>query len=521
LVFLSLTFQARPIAAEANAAALFKQGKNAFLSGDAATAIDLFKRADAAGFADPVLFFNLGVAQYRTGRHEAARDAFLTASATPKLAPLSFYNLGLVARKLGDDRDARAWFNQARHHPRASEKLRTLSRKAQATLAGRSTYKRPIAYTNLEKPKLSDHLQLALNSGFATDSNVYRSPSESYVDLSDPAAPTVDPVVQSATYIPLEARAEFRWGIHEDSHFAVRYALNGRFYSGAEFSNANEVEHQLSLGGAVNRTTKRGAVRWRSHFVVTRSNEQAYDRDDGQAQFVGAQDVSNRFSRTKFGPKVYYHRDIGRLGFGLKLDASITRYEETLDYLDLTHERYLGGVHLSFKPLARTLVQLSGDYYQRLYADRAAKDINGIRFTSNENLEYHYQNLGLTVRQQLWRSVLLGFDYRYTRREDVFAHYDDYDRHTGRVYLRFRKGRLATRGSFTYQTYDFPNAFAFDNVVAGERSLETSFGQLEVEFTVTRRFAITIEAIVNVVKSSDPRAEYDRNRVSAGLTWRI
>jgi hypothetical protein len=203
------------------------------------------------------------------------------------------------------------------------------------------------------------------------------------------------------------------------------------------------------------------------------------------------------------------------------MDAFIKRYDETLDFLDLTHEQYLGGVHLSVRPLRRTLVQLSGDYYQRRYADRAAKDIDGIRFTTNDNLEYRFRNFGLTVRQQLSRSLAFGLDYRYTQREDVFENYDDYDRQTGRAYLRFRKGRLSARTSFTYRTYDFSNALAFDNVAAGELTLDTSFGQLEAEFRVSRHFAINVEAILNVVESSDPRSAYDRNRLSAGLIWRM
>ena len=33
-----------------------------------------------------------------------------------------------------------------------------------------------------------DHLNISVNTGFATDSNIYRTPSESYVDLAQPGA---------------------------------------------------------------------------------------------------------------------------------------------------------------------------------------------------------------------------------------------------------------------------------------------------------------------------------------------
>ena len=499
---------------------LFTQGQRAYRQGDMELAVDLYARADAAGYDDPVLSYNMGVAQYRLGNLDEAHAAFLTAAGTPKLAPLAFYNLGLVARKTDDPRDAYVWFDQARRHPHASEKMQGLSRKAMASVEKPRRSEIPEAFTQPERVRLTDHLLFSIDTGFATDSNIYRSPSDSYVDLSEPGQPTVDPEVQSGTYIPVEASTALRWGTHEGSHFELKYALDWRKYTDAQFSNADVMEHEFSIGGQVDRPTKRGNVYWRSHFLVNSSNEQAYDRDDGQTELVNNEDVSDRYSSTRFGPDAYYHRDIGRFGYGFRINAYIDRYKETLEYLDLTHEQYLGGAHVSYRPWRNTLVRLSGDYYQRSYSDRVAADATGVRFTDNDELEYTYKNYGLSLRQRLFQSLIVGLDYRYTQREDTFENYDDYNRHTGRGYLRFRHGRFSARAAYTYRTYDFPNALNFDNTPADSWPLQSMYGEFEAAVRLGRRFTLRAEAIMNLVESTDPRGEYDRNQLSMSLEWR-
>ncbi len=498
---------------------LFEQGQRAFRRGELALAIDLYVQADNAGFSDPILFYNLGVAYYRLGQYDQARAAFVTAGATPELAPVAFYNLGLVAHKNGADREAYVWFDQAHRHPNASVRMQDLAQRAMAATDVPRTREIPLVFTQPERVRLTDHLLISLNTGFATDSNIYRSPSNPYVDLSQPGAPTVEPEVQSGTYIPVQAATALRWGTHEDSHFELKYALHGRIYSDSQFSNANVLEHELSVGGQVSRPTRRGGVYWRSHFLITRSNEQAYDRDDGQAELVNDVNVSDRYSSTRFGPDAYYHRDIGRFGYGFRFNAYIDRYDETLDYLDLTHEQYLGGAHISFKPLRNTLVRVSGDYYRRMYAERVATDIFGSRFTDNDELEYAYKNVGLSLRQRVSQGLIIGLDYRYTVRDDEFQGYDDYERHTGRGYVGFRRGRFNARASYTYRTYNFPNALNFDDTPADPWPLQSTHAELEAEYQLRRRFTLRAQALFNVVDSTDPRGEYNRNQLSVGIVW--
>ena len=500
--------------------ALFQQAKAAFKAGEYAAAVEAFRNSQQAGYSSAIGFYNLGVAHYRLNQLKQAEQAFIAASSDEKLAPLSYYNLGLVARKDGATKSAGVWFSQAFSHPQSSRELKRLAKKAIRTLDRSGRPKRaPVVLR--DEPSLSDFLRFSLSTGYAQDSNVYRTPSASYVDLAEPGAPTVNPTVQSGTYIPIEGSAELRWGTHDDSHFALRYGFDGSIYSDEALTNANEQHHEISIGGEADRDVRWGSVYWRSHFIVARLIETAYDRDDGQDQFAGAEDVSDRFSYTHFGPRAYYSRKIGPVGVGFRFNAFINNYDETLDYLDLSHNQYLLGVHLSYKPWRNTFVRASFDRYQRLYEERVARDTNGIRFTGNDDLEYEYQNYGLTLRQRLFRRVTAGLDYRYTQRTDLFEGYDDYSRHSGRAYFSLRYKRFNARASLTHRIYEFPNAFAFNLAAAGEKTLDTSHANLNAELRVSNHFAINLEAVKSLVDSSDPRTEYDRTRLSLSLRWTL
>ena len=212
--------------------------------------------------------------------------------------------------------------------------------------------------------------------------------------------------------------------------------FDGSYYTDSAYSNANVSHQELSLGGKSMRKTVNGYKYFSSKFAVTRTDERYYDRDDGSDQFAGPDDVSSRLGRTRFGPRVYYHRKRGAFGYGLRADAFISEYAETLDYLDLTHEQYLAGVHVSYDPLRNTQLRLSYDHSERQYDQRKAKTIGGIRFTSNDELNYLYDSIGGSLRQKLGSGLAIYLDYQFTERSDQFEAYDDYERHTGRVRAR-------------------------------------------------------------------------------------
>ena len=103
-------------------------GKQAFATGDFASALVHFERAREAGLDSPAVHYNIGVTQFRLGRYGEASESFrLIARRFPAMRGLAEYNLGLVARRLGNDADARAHFLRAWELSPADRKLRVLA----------------------------------------------------------------------------------------------------------------------------------------------------------------------------------------------------------------------------------------------------------------------------------------------------------------------------------------------------------------------------------------------------------
>ncbi|MEM8765899.1 MAG: tetratricopeptide repeat protein [Pseudomonadota bacterium] len=541
--FLSLSFPTLPSAEAADAVApettptateskldsystsLYADGRAAFRRGDHSAAAALFEKASLAGYPDPVVFYNLGAARFRLGEYEAAEAAFATAAAYERLAPLAYYNLGLIARRQQDYRNADGWFRQAGTHPQASAKLARLSRQAIASLP---EVHRQRPTLELDEPaRLRDFLRFSFNAGYGSDSNAYRAPSASYIDLALPGAPEVVPVVQSGSFIPLDADVEFRWAPHEKGHFSLRYDFDGKVFTAKELQNANAFRNRIAFGGRVHIPRENGYQYFRSFFAITSLDENYYDRTDGSDVLVGATNIADRFKRTKFGPHVYYHRERGRLGYGLSAEAFINKFnndfdtDEDLDYLDLTHEQYQLGAHLSFDVLKRTELRFSADAFRRDYTRRLAKNADGVRFNTNDNLQFDFYEGGVKLVQELGRQLDVSLGYRYAMRKDNFEGYDDYDRHSGLAELAFRARRFSAEAGVVYRSYDFPNGFAFDQAAAGEKTLERLFGYLEARYRIRQRYHIMVSAELDAVDSTDPRAAYDRNQFAVGMSWNL
>jgi tetratricopeptide (TPR) repeat protein len=502
---------------------LYREASTAFRRGDYQTAADLFEQAERAGYGDPVLFYNLGVAYYRLGDLDAAEAAFATAAAYDNLAPLSCYNLGLVARRQEDYRAAHGWFHQAAAHPSASPNLKRLARKAEGSLPA-VQLERPTLVAE-DKARLSDFVRFSFDTGYGTDSNAYRAPKASYVDLSEPGTPTVEPAAQSGSFVPLDAAVELRWSPYEQGYFSVRYDFDGRIYTDKALENANAFANRLSVGGRVMVPKQKGYRYFSSHFVIARYDENYYDRTDGTDVLLGTTSLADRLKRTRFGPRIYYHRERGRFGYGISAEAFIAKYNGNFDpgfeYLDLTHEQYLVGAHVSYDVLEHTRFEVSYDRYRRDYTARLAKSADGVMYRGNDHLSYDYQAGGVEITQQLGRSLEASLGYRYTARDDAFEGYDDYTRHGGVAQVSFRNRRFSARAGAVYRTYDFPNAFAFDLPVAGEKTLDQLYGFFEAEFRLRPRWRILLAAELDAIDSSDPRTAYDRNQMSIGMRWRL
>ena len=501
---------------------LMLEGNELFRDGLYRAALLRYREANAAGLDSPLLHYNLGVTSYKVQRYDDAEASLERAVADPRRAPFALYNLGLTARAKREELAAERWFRLALERADRRE-LRTLAEAglqsvtvATPASSNRRTARRFVTPTD---HRVGEFNFIAL-ARLGQDDNVYRAPSEPYIDLAQPGQPLVTPVVQSASFMPLDLLAEYvLFNEAGDTDFNFTYILNGDFY-GSEFSNANEISQRFELGADVEMGRRRN-IGLESAFFVRGHQETNFDPDDGLDRDIGGVDISQRFSYGAAGIKTNFDHTIGRWTWGFDLRFERRQYDDAPPVTNYDHELYYTRAGAEYAITDSTRVKLGGRYYRRLYDERLSRDINGDLLATNPALRYRYRGVELGMEHDFGRLFRLEFDYLRVDRMDLFAGYYDYDQHVYRLGGTFRAGRRFRLSiAAISRTYDYWAAFAFNDPAAGLKDLEDVSGELIMEYRITPRLALSAELWTDDVVSSDPRAAYTRSQSMIGIRWR-
>lgn len=517
--------------AQASGEALVNEGNRLFRAGLYHAALGRYRDAQAAGQQGPLLDYNMGVAHYKLRHFKEAEAALRQAAREPRLAAVASYNLGLTSRAARDLDAAEHWFQLAQDRA-GSPKIKRLAKKALANLRQPVVQQIPIYDRDRQRSDLELFFQrqdpigkfslLAL-ARIGEDDNVYRTPSTPYVDLSQAGQPMIDPVVQSGTFMPIELEASYRLYGDEKNDFIFGYTLDGDFYLDSELNNANEIHQELSFGADV--TFDAEAERSRSllsQFIFGHHIERNFDPDNGLEREVDGVDVSDRFSYQSWGPVAKYKHKLGKYGYGFKLATEMRAYEETELVPSHNHNFFLLGGHLSYRVRPRIDLRFAYDAYLRDYRERPARDANGDRLSTNPTLKYRYQALQGTLRFRLNRRVWLRADYRRTQRDDQFVGYNDYTQNAYRVQLDvLPHRRFRANVSLTQRSFDYANAFAFNEPIGGPKDLDAMSGSVWAEFRFTKRLSAWAEVKLTDVTSTDTRTQYERTRSMLGAKWEM
>ncbi|HEY3516400.1 MAG TPA: hypothetical protein VGL98_05085, partial [Gammaproteobacteria bacterium] len=389
--------------------------------------------------------------------------------------------------------------------------------------------------------------ELAAAARLGTDDNVYRSPANPYVDLSDPTQPVVTPVVQSASFMPAELHALYALDNETgDTEFKFRYDMNGAFYE-EELSNATEVDQTLSLGadiilGERDRQGRRECRECRSDlaaerrrrsvdtaFFVGTHSETNFDPDDGLARDIVTvvngqnviEDLSERFSYKAAGVQGHFVHELGRVTWGFDLRFERDEYDRTEAVANFDHDYFYTGVNIDWGFSDVMTLHAGLRKYRTVYDDRPARDLTGALLDTNPAQEYDHLGLQLGVERQLGRAVELEADYLRLDRADGFLGYYDYTQDVLRVRFGFHPTpRFDIRLAALARSYDYPNAFAYHAAAGGVRELEEVGLTLEAEYRFTPRLALRAGLDSVDVTSTDARAEYLRTQAMLGVEWR-
>ncbi len=501
---------------------MFADGNRLFRDDLYWAALLRYQQAYDAGMNTAVLHYNIGVANYRAEQYARAHAALLKATQSPGLRVAAHFNLGLNAYAAGDTDEALEWFYRARDQDQNRE-IRKLARIAISRLE-EAQVEIVAADVNEEKratERKYTEFDLSAFVGYGSNDNVYRAPSESYIDFSDPALPVITPEAFSGAFVPVDVRLKYSINSYEHESFYAAYRMQGKLYQDEAIENADEYSHELSFGSSYFRQGDGRTRRVFSAFTIAQHEDTYIDPDDGTERIVNNVAIGDRLSYSRYGPEFAWVQAFQRFALGLRMKGQLWNYEDAIAVPEYDHEYFVFAAHTQFSFTETSLLRLTVDKYSRRYSDRPAFDLNGNQLITNPNARYDYLAIGLTARQRITRNMWFGFSLERTDRQDRYLGYNDYTRDEFRFDFRWTPTRrIKLELASYYRHYDYPNAFAYHNPVAGIKSLQTVRADILGEFRITPHFSINVEAEFRESASSDVRINYDQTLFQLGVTWR-
>ncbi len=500
----------------------FQDGNRLFRDDLYWAALLRYSEASEAGMDTPILHFNMGVAHYRAQQHIRARVSLLKSAGTPELRVISHYNLGLNAYAAGNTDEALDWFRRARDQEE-NNKIRKLAIIAISRLRAEQQTTDPVLVREQqrrEKDKPAASFELRARVGIGSDDNIFRAPSQPYIDFADPTLPIVTPEVISGTFVPIDFKAKYAVNSFKWENFFGAYRLSGRFYDGETENNADEYAHELRFGSEFDRREGDRRSRVYSAFTIAQNDEVYTDPDTGAPRTSGGQDIADRMDYKRYGPELSVIQGFGNLSFGLRAKGQLWDYEDTVLVPEYDHEYFVFGGNVQYKFAPSSLLRFTVEKSSRRYSSRPSYDLNGNQLITNPTLRYDYLEFGLLARQRITDDLWFGFGYELLDREDRFVGYNDFSRDTYLFELHWSPGRrFDFEANANYRVYDYPNAFAFNNPITGPKTLETADSQLLATWRMTKRLKLVADIEYRETASTDIRIDYDRTRYSLGVVW--
>ncbi len=504
LILATTLWLASPAAADTDAAqAAFEQANTAFRNDDYAGALAGYNEALNLGKDSARLFYNMGLAHYHLGQYPQARWAYTEAAKDSRVAALAYYQLGVLANREGDKASAERWFQRSRAEA-DSPRLRRLSVQALETIGA-------------APPRFESRFAL----GFGYDSNVYRTPNESYTDLSREPPVAVVPVEQSGSYVPLRIGVAYVNPVSDRASFVASYRHRGDYYVDSALRNADETDHRLRLGmerALGDGTSSSQHLSYRAE--IRTHGETNFDRDDGLDRFDDGASIADRFDYVGAGVEAELRNRIGRYRYEINGGFAVRDYEDvpTASSYDLSNVWLQGVLKI---PLARTTrLAIGYEYYVRSFDERRARDENGESSGSNPALEYQYGVLELGLRHRLSDSVVTELVYSLTSRKDQYVGYNDYSRDKISLETTLElSDQLAAEFEISYRDQQYDNAFAFDNPTQATKEYQELEVEASARYRFTEQLSLRFDLKQEDLDSSDPRGQYDRLRAGLSVYW--
>jgi hypothetical protein len=529
---LSLAFLAALTAAQAaaqpNGEALMREANHLFRSKAYGAALTRYQEAEKAGLSSPLLDYNIGLTCYRLGKYDDAVTYLERAYRDDGLASLAAYNLGLAERAAGHADEASRWFDVAatRGVGTPLEKLARQSLAPSQTGTAQAALSAP-HHKELRAQRPIGEFNIVVRTGYGNDSNPNRAPSEPYVDLAVPGTPTVVPEAVPSTYSPLQATVQYT--LHDatgKTDFVFGYDIDADYYSEYYANDENSQRVRMGANVLLGETGTRRRYLETQVFAV-KHYQRNYDPDNGVDRTlgdcaIGCEEIWQQYNYTSAGVQADFQHKLGKWAWGFDTLLEHRAYDEVPLIASYDTDLYLFKLRASYTFSDSTSMRAALHSYRREAATRQSRDIDGTLLSTYPPLDYSYSGVELGVTQRVWRWMNLDFSYMRLDRTDGFQGYMNYTQDIigARVVMRPGK-RWRISAGVTQRSYDYQNAFAFNDPTAGPKTLDDSVADLSVNFDVMKSFSISVDLASTDVTSSDPRAAYTRQRSMLGAVWRF
>jgi len=362
--------------------------------------------------------------------------------------------------------------------------------------------------------------------GLGYNSNIYRAPSDSYIDYA-PATPVpVVPEVHSGIFIPLEFDTKYQRNISQDNNLKMEYDFSGEFFTDSKYSNANEMSHTIDIGDElILAKKKRRKDTFYGGIILENKKKEYTERDTGLDKFsTGGVNISDRYPYTGAGIKLEYDKNISKIRYGLKFEYIKRDYKDAIAISQLDHNYYMlrGDVKIPVDKASK--VRLKYKHYSYDYKERPSRDLNGRAFTSYPPLNYVYDEFVATYIYNFNRDVRTFIDYSYRIRSDKYVGYNDYQRQKIKIRTLYNYSKkIDLKFTLSYWDKKYPNAYAFDRFVTGANEDQKHYDSLKLKFegdyAVNDHQSYWINFEWRKVNTTDLRYQYNRAEVMAGVKW--
>ena len=380
----------------------------------------------------------------------------------------------------------------------------------------------------------ADTLSTKASIALGYDSNAYRAPSADYVDFfaDTTGNTTVTPDVQSGFYVPLTLDLTYDKKLNKQWQLIGDYNFDGNFYLDEKLSNADQTSHKAKLGvryKLINFKKRRSSIY--AGAIIGDRNRTYYDRDTGLKKTTGValDDVSDLYSYSTQGFELIYDywkkRDYD---FYLRYRSEQRDHNSVpnASEYDNQYSRFGAGFDYRFSSAFRFGLDYAHYIYD--YDFRHARNLSGQLFGSHPLLQYDYNKTNIVLKHRLSNTLSLKYGYVITTREDNFVGYNDYDKDELSITLRYRPNdQYLLRAKLSSNERNYPRAWNFDRdpglypaiTDTAHKSSDSTNLLISTDYRLTDETTLFCDIEMEVNSNSDPRYDYDRNRIFAGASW--